>query len=801
MHSSKPLPRAKVAGWWIEQSLRMATLAFLLGGSAAFGQGTKADFERAQALPGRTANKVFRVKVEPLWLPGGETFWYRNDLADGRREFVFVDAVKGERRVLSEPPAGAAAQPLAAEEQPRASTNGGEETRIVFINRTDAEAQVFWIDGDGGKKGYGSLKAGERREQHTFAGHVWSAQDAMGRTLGVWEAKPDRGEAVIEASAKSAPPAEKKPDAKSEAPAWKPVLRGFNLWLKHSGTGEEAPLSRDGQPGNAYREPLLLSPDGTKLLAVQTEAPQEHKVHLVESSPKDQLEPKLLSYTYLKPGDKIAHEHPRLFDLVKREPIPIQEDLFPNPWDLSELRWTPDSTRFTFLYNQRGHQVLRVIAVEAATGEARALVDEQSRTFIDYSQKTYTHWLDATHELVWMSERDGWNHLWLYDTQTGQVKQQITRGEWVVRGVERVDAEKRQIWFRCAGVHAGQDPYYVHLARVNFDGTGQVILTEGDGTHAARRGERDGGDWRFSPDGRWFLDTYSRVDLSPVTELRRASDGQLVCVLENADANALLATGWRVPERFAAKGRDGTTDIHGIIIRPTNFDPVRKYPVIEEIYAGPHGYFVPKEWGRGLRQHSLAELGFIVVQIDGMGTNWRSRAFHEVAWKNLQDAGFPDRIAWLRAAAAQHPELDLTRVGIYGGSAGGQSALGALLHHGDFYKAAVADCGCHDNRMDKIWWNEAWMGWPIGPEYADNSNVTHAAKLTGKLLLTVGELDHNVDPASTMQVVNALIKADKDFEMLVVPGSDHGAGELPYVARRRLDFFVRHLLGVEPRSQ
>jgi dipeptidyl aminopeptidase/acylaminoacyl peptidase len=221
--------------------------------------------------------------------------------------------------------------------------------------------------------------------------------------------------------------------------------------------------------------------------------------------------------------------------------------------------------------------------------------------------------------------------------------------------------------------------------------------------------------------------------------------------------------------------------------------------VIEAIYAGPHDFFVPKAWGRRGTPEAIAELGFVVVQIDGMGTNWRSRAFHNVAWKNLKDAGFPDRIAWMKAAAATRPWMDLSRVGIYGGSAGGQNAVAAVLHHGDFYKAAVADCGCHDNRMDKIWWNEAWMGWPVGPEYADNSNVTHAAKLTGDLLLTVGETDHNVDPASTMQLVNALIKADKDFDLLVVPGSDHGAGERPYGARRRMDFFVRHLLGVIPR--
>jgi dipeptidyl aminopeptidase/acylaminoacyl peptidase len=388
-----------------------------------------------------------------------------------------------------------------------------------------------------------------------------------------------------------------------------------------------------------------------------------------------------------------------------------------------------------------------------------------------------------------MSERDGWNHLYLYDTATGAVKDQITRGAWVVREVDQVDAERRQVHFRAGGIRPGQDPYHAHVCRVNFDGTGLAVLTEGDGTHAVR----------FSPDRRTFVDTWSRVDCPPVTELRRSGDGSLVCELERADIAALLALGVRLPERFAAKGRDGTTDIYGVIHFPTTFDPARRYPVIEAIYAGPQGFFVPKAFRPFHGPQALAELGFIVVQIDGMGTSGRSKAFHDVCWKRLGDGGFPDRILWMRAAAEKFPAMDLTRVGVYGGSAGGQSALGAMLAHGDFYKAAAADCGCHDNRMDKIWWNELWMGWPVGPHYAEQSNVTDAHKLQGKLLLTVGELDTNVDPASTMQVVDALIRADKDFELIVVPGAGHGVGEGRYCARRRQDFFVRNLLGVEPR--
>jgi dipeptidyl aminopeptidase/acylaminoacyl peptidase len=342
------------------------------------------------------------------------------------------------------------------------------------------------------------------------------------------------------------------------------------------------------------------------------------------------------------------------------------------------------------------------------------------------------------------------------------------------------------------GYVPGQDPYYIHYARVNFDGTGLTLLTEGDGTHRVE----------YSPDGRFLIDTYSRVDLPPVTELRRVEDGKLVCLLEKADASALLATGWKMPERFVAKGRDGRTDIYGVIIRPTNFRAGRRYPVIESIYAGPQSSYTPKAWSANYGEmQELAELGFIVVQMDGMGTSNRSKAFHDVCWKNLADAGFPDRILWLKAAAKTRPWMDLTRVGIYGGSAGGQNALGGLLFHPEFYKVGCADCGCHDNRMDKIWWNELWMSWPVGPWYAEQSNVTNAPKLKGKLLLLVGEMDTNVDPASTMQVVNALIKADKDFEMLYVPGSGHGAAGIPYVRRRMNDFFVRSLLGVEPRAR
>jgi dipeptidyl aminopeptidase/acylaminoacyl peptidase len=428
-----------------------------------------------------------------------------------------------------------------------------------------------------------------------------------------------------------------------------------------------------------------------------------------------------------------------------------------------------------------------VIEVDAATGTPRVVVEEKPQTFFNYSGKKYRHDLSDGQDVIWMSERDGWNHLYLMDGTSGRVKQQITKGDWAVKNVVKVDEEKKQIWFSATGMYPGKDPYFVHFYRINFDGTGLHTFTTSDATHSVT----------FSPDMEQFVDLYSRVDMAPVAELRRASDNSLLATLGTGSLAALKAEGWTAPEVFVSKGRDGKTDIWGVIFRPTNFDPRKKYPVIENIYAGPQDSFVPKAFGAFNQMRAQAELGFIVVQIDGMGTSNRSKAFHDVAWRNLGDAGFPDRILWHKAVGAKYPYYDITRVGLYGTSAGGQNSLGGLLFHPEFYDAAVSAVGCHDNRMDKIWWNEQWMGWPLGTHYEDSSNVVHAHKLQGKLLLVVGELDTNVDPASTLQVANALIKANKDFDMLFIPGAGHGSGGA-YGERKRYDFFVRHLLGVNP---
>lgn len=387
-----------------------------------------------------------------------------------------------------------------------------------------------------------------------------------------------------------------------------------------------------------------------------------------------------------------------------------------------------------------------------------------------------------------MSERDNYNHLYLYDRYSAKVKNQITKGSWYVREVIYVDEKNREIIFSASGMVTNEDPYFIRFYKIKFDGTALTCLTPETGTHQA---------W-FSENKKFLVDVYSQVDKAPVAVLRNASNGKIIMPLETADITELQKAGWQAPETFVAKGRDGKTDIWGIIQRPSNFDPSKKYPIIEYIYAGPGNHYVPKSFiPFNNNLSALAELGFIVIQIDGMGTSFRSKSFEDIIHKNLKDAGFPDRILWTQAAAAKYPYMDIDKVGIYGASAGGQAAMWAVLFHPEHYKAAYGACGCHDNRMDKIWWNEQWMGYPVGPEYAACSNVDNAHLLTRPLMLVVGELDDNVDPASTYQVANALIKAKKDFELITLPGVGHTMGG-DFGEHKRFDFFVKHLMGIQP---
>lgn len=728
---------------------------------------------RAGNAAPRDPGRMYKGTIEPRWLPGNDRFWYRNELAGDTSEFILVDATSGRRGPAFDHGRLAAALSAAA-------------GAVFEASRLPFRTLEFLDDGAAVR-----FEAGGRTWRCELTTYVCGPTDpappvAAAADDGPAEPRrrrrrpaPDDG---IEENA-----GERSPDGR-----WTVFLKDHNVFVRPAGPGEEEiRLSDDGREGMAYAM-ATWSPDSAVVVAWRVAGVDVKPVHLIESSPPEGGRARLKTRPYALPGDPFPTWELNLYDVASRARTRPVVDRFEHEWWRPRLRWNRAGTRFAYQQVDRGHQRLRVLEVEARTGAVRPLIEETSETFIwtAHTEEVALHrltWMKQTDEAIYASERDGWRHLYLLDAARGGLVAQLTRGSFVVRGIDRIDEAQRQVWFTASGRVPGQDPYLRHRYRVNFDGSGLVALTEeGDGDHSLQ----------YSPDRRFAVDTWSRVDQPPVHELRRVADGALVCRLEEADVSELHSAGWAPPQVFSAKGRDGATDIWGIIVPPPDFDPSRKYPVIEDIYAGPHGSFVPKTFHPGWRHEWLTRLGFIVVQIDGMGTANRSKAFHDVCWKNLKDAGFPDRILWMKAAAAKFPQMDLDRVGIFGTSAGGQSAAGALLFHPEFYKAAVANCGCHDNRMDKASWNEQWMGYPVGPWYAESSNIDQARRLQGKLFLIVGELDDNVPPESTLRFADALIRADKDFDLLVVPGGGHGAGGA-YGTRRLQDFFVRHLKGGE----
>ena len=749
----------------------------------AAAQGTVAEYLRAMTLRSRYDGLALNVVDERQWIKDTSRFWYRRSIKGGH-EFIIVDAEEKTKRPafdharLAEGISAAAKGKYTALTLPFSTFTFTDEDKAVEFaisqpNVTPAPSpgpRPTWhcsLDSYVCRQAEPTARGG-RGGGNGLAGPVRAPFDING-------AEP-----------------RKSPDGKLEA-----LVNNYNIAVRESGTRTLNWLTTDGSEGNYYDpESIEWSPDSARIAAYKVRPGFRRYVHYVESSPEDQLQPKDSVMQYAKPGDVLDVERPVVIDVSAKSVRLVDNGLFPNAYDMTRLVWRKNSAALTFEYNQRGHQVYRIVEVEAATARARAIVTEEVPTFFCYSGKKFRRDIDDGREVIWMSERDGWNHLYLYDGATGAVKNQITKGTWPVRAVVNVDEKKREIVFSASGMDEGRDPYFLQFFRVNFDGSGLTRLTAADANHSAS----------FSPDMKYFVDIYSTVDTPPVAQLRHTADGSVAMELEHADITALTQAGWKGPEVFDAAGRDGQTRIWGVIYRPTNFDAAKKYAVIENIYAGPQGSFVPKSFSEINQMQPevnqmqvLAELGFIVVQIDGMGTSNRSKAFHDVAWKNLKDGGFADRILWHQAVAARYPYYDITRVGIYGTSAGGQNSLGALLFHPEFYRTAVSAAGCHDNRMDKIWWNEQWMGWPIGPEYAESSNVDNAYRLQGDVLLIVGEMDHNVDPSSTMQVVNQLIKHNKNFELLVVPGMDHGPGGA-YGDHKRYDFFVEHLLGVHAPS-
>lgn len=745
-----------------------------------------------------SAADTTNLRIKPHWTDANQ-FWFIRQSEDGSKETVDVDVRTGSMTVRTADQSSAASNGTGLKGGPLSESvsENIDDTEIKFVNQTDQPVTTYWVTSDGERVEYATIKAGEKMNQHTYTGHVWAVFGEDGTFYGSLAAEGLGQEAV----AKKAYPFETKPKKRRygqdrfDAARWHggetmEVRLVDGKLQRRSEKDQETPWQPVAEVNallddNARLVSPKTSPDG-RFLAMwkKIEIPTK-QVATIESSPKRGGRALLRQRPYLLPGDPVDKFELIVCDTETWEPIELELPLF--DFGRPNIRFLRDH-EILIEKVDRGHQRFRLFCIDPETTDVRTPIDESTETFIwtmhgfGFPIVTY---LEKTDQVIYASEQSGWRHLYLVDLDGEGAMKPITQGEFLVRELIDIDEENQTIDLAISSYYADQDPYHKHLARVNFDGSDFVVLSDGDGDHQ----------WQFSPDRRHVVVSYSRVDQPPVHELRRCDDGSVIATLAEAkrisDSDEPLR---RLPTVFSAKGRDGETDIWGLITFPPDYDPgaVKKYPVIESIYAGPHGSHVPKRY-RGAPMHKdLNDLGFIVVQIDGQGTANRSKAFHDVCWHNLKDAGFPDRIAWMKAAAKEHPAMDLDRVGIYGTSAGGQNAMGALLFHGDFYKAAMAACGCHDNRMDKASWNEQWMGYPVGPHYAECSNVDNAHRLEGNLLLIVGELDSNVPPESTLRVVDALIKADKDFEFLMIPGLGHSSGG-KYGWRRTKDFFVRTL--------
>ncbi len=709
--------------------------------------------EERDSLSRRT---VFNVAMQTGW-SGPSYFWYRNALPDSQSEYIFVDPTKATKRPLFDVAQMAKALSAATN---RPVTAGRLPIRDLYVYPDATKLAVAtgtsFYDID--LSSYAFTKIDTLPTDKTI-------YPTLTRPVSRWQR--GRTERIS-------------PDKK-----WTLVVKENNIYLEPVGGGTAIAYTTDGTTALPYGD-ASWSPDSRYIVAYKIKRVVDKPVYYIATSLPGTTRGEVKQQNYKQPGDEFSTYEMHLINVTEKSVTKVKTDLI-DFFDAPRLRWN-DGNNDHFLYERvdRGHQRFRIIEVNVQDATTRNIVDEQTNTFI-YEQKIVTQYLPATSEIVWVTEKDGWRHIYLVDAKKGVVKNQITKGEWVVRAIDSVDITKREIWFQASGMNAGEDPYHIHYYRIGFNGKNLVTLTAPGYNHRLV----------YSPDKQYFFDIASTVNKPPVSIMGRTADGKKVMDIEKADISRYTAAGFALPEVFYAKGRDGVTDIWGVVFRPSDFDPSKKYPIIENIYAGPQDSFVPKVFSASGEMQSMAELGFIVVQIDGMGTYNRSKAFHDVCWKNLGDAGFPDRIAWMRALANKYPQADTSRVGLYGTSAGGQNSLGGLLFHPQWYKAAVSACGCHDNRVDKQWWNEQWMGYPVAKHYDEQSNITNAHKLKGKLLLIVGEADQNVPPESTYRVADALIKAKKTFDFLSVPGMGHSDGG-PYGRAKKRDFFVKSLLGIDP---
>ncbi len=697
---------------------------------------TSEDYARAESMVGyNTGPLIDRAEVRPMWIEG-DRFWYRVSTATGS-EFVLVDPAK--------------------------------KTRIVYATRDQLATAV-------------QAATGKPMEVSHMGG--------FGRRGG-------GGSMVLS------------PDGKRAA-----FIRDYNLWVRDVATKQETQLTTDGEKDFGYATdnagwksgdgPILRwSEDGKKIATFKDDQRKVGEMYLATTNVGH---PELHAWKYPLPGDSVIPMITRVIIDVD-EPKVIVLNVPPDPHratlsddiassgTFDDVDWTADDAQLAFVSTSRDHKIEKVRLADAATGTVREIFTETAPTQYESGRNTIDwRYLQHTNEFIWYSERDNWGHLYLYDATTGKVKNQITTGSWLVSKLERVDEKKRVIYFLAAGKEPGC-PYYNYLYKVDFDGKHLTLLTPEPGNHTVT----------FSPGGEYFVDTYSSPEAMPVTVLRNAA-GKLVSDLEKADISRLTASGWKAPTLFSVKAHDGQTDLYGLLFTASHFDSTKKYPIIDYIYPGPQGGSVGN-WGFQASRvdcQALAELGFIVVEIEGTSNPYRSKSFHDMSYGNMAENTLPDQVTGIQQLAKWHSYIDLDRVGIWGHSGGGFATAGAMFRYPDFFKVGISESGNHDNRNYEDDWGERYDGLLVRSadgtdNYTAQANQNYAKNLKGKLMLAHGLMDNNVPPSNTLLVIDALEKANKDYDLVVFPNSPHGYGPMgPYMMRRRWDYFVTNLMGAVP---
>ena len=740
---------------------------------------TPSDYARAEKwMPYNTNPLVFRSGVRPTWV-ADERFWYRITTPEGS-EFLLVEAAKGTRAPVFDHAKLAAAL----------STATGTSYDAHHLPFTD-----FDLSADGQTI---SFNIQRRRWKCDLVADKCGAEG----TASASGQRGGRGGAANDILS---------PDKKRAA-----FIRDFNLWVRDVATGKETPLTTDGVKDFGYatdnagwthsdRPVLLWSPDSKKIATFQQDQRGVGEMYLVETKVGH---PTLQAWKYPLPGDEVVTMIQRVIievdgPRVIRLKLPpdqhrstLCDDLQCRGGEWADVEWTQDAAQLAFVSTSRDHKHEQLRIADAATGVIRDVLEETAATQYESGQGRFNwRYLPATNEVIWYSERDNWGQLYLYDATTGKLKNQITTGEGTVTQLLRVDEKNRRLYFLADGREKGRDPYFSHFYRVGFDGKNHSLLTPEDANHEIS----------LSPSGRFFFDSCSKPDAPPLVVLRDA-DGKLINTLEKADISRLVAAGWKPPVSIVVKARDGVTDLYGLMFKPTNLDEKKKYPIINHIYPGPQGGSVGSRSFSAARgdTQALAELGFIVVEIDGMGNPMRSKKFHDAYYGNMGDNTLPDQMAAMKQLAERFAWVDIERAGIYGHSGGGYATADAMFRYPDFFKVGISESGNHDNREYEDDWGERYQGLLVRDSggktnYDDQANQNIAKNLKGHLLLAHGTLDDNVPPYNTLLVIDALIKANKDFDLLLLPNQRHGYGNASnYMTRRRWDYFVRYLLGAEP---